>query len=166
MKNTKTDKLSLLLIGIGNCGRNDDGLGWHFVDVLNRIGPENISLEYRYQLQVEDAQLISNYDVVLFADATHDVLPQGFDFRPCLPVNHYYFSSHAQSPGTVLYLADELFQCKPEAYTIAITGYNWGLGTIISKQAAANLESSCYAFLNVFLPALQKGYTASGQAVS
>ncbi len=162
MKNIRTDKLSILLIGIGNCGRNDDGLGWQFVDMVNSKGPDQLCLEYRYQLQVEDAQLVSNFDIVLFADATHDVLPHGFDIKPCPPVNHYYFSSHAQSPGTILYLAHELYQKKPEAYTIAITGYNWGLGTSISEAALTNLESSYHTFLNIFLPALKEVYAITG----
>ena len=162
MKNLKTNKQSILLLGIGNCGRNDDGLGWQFVDMFNSNGPDNIDLEYRYQLQVEDALLISNFDIVLFADATHTELQHGFEIKPCLPASHYFFSSHAQSPETILYLAEDLYQKKPEAYTIAISGYNWGLGTNISKEAATNLESSFHFFMNEFLPALQQVYALPG----
>ncbi len=126
--------------------------------MFNSNGPDNIDLEYRYQLQVEDALLISNFDIVLFADATHTELQHGFEIKPCLPASHYFFSSHAQSPETILYLAGELFQKKPEGYTIAISGYNWGLGTNISKEAATNLKSSFHFFMNEFLPALHRVY--------
>ena len=63
----KSDKT--IVIGIGNNGRQDDGLGWMFLDFLDEQNA-NIDLEYRYQLQIEDADLISNYDTVIFVDAT------------------------------------------------------------------------------------------------
>jgi Ni,Fe-hydrogenase maturation factor len=58
-----------LLIGIGNSGRADDGLGWAFLDEVEKTLPKNYDLEYRYQLQVEDAELISHYNTVFFIDA-------------------------------------------------------------------------------------------------
>jgi len=154
MKNTKTDKPGILLLGIGNSGRNDDGLGWQFTDMVNNNCP-GIDIDYRYQLQVEDALLVSNYDFVLFADASHTELPEGYEIKICLPSGHYFFSSHTQSPETILYLADELYQKKARAFTIAISGYNWGLGTTLSKEAAANLQNAVHYFIHDFLPSLQ-----------
>ena len=45
----------LLIIGIGNSSRGDDGLGWAFLDTISQMQPLPGQLEYRYQLVVEDA---------------------------------------------------------------------------------------------------------------
>lgn len=155
MSNSKTDNATILVIGIGNCGRNDDGLGWKFADYLGEQGIADIQIEYRYQLQVEDALLVSGFDTVLFVDASQTNLKQGFEIKPCKAAGHYFFSSHAQSPETILYLAGDLFKKMPIAYTIGIAGFNWGMGSSISHQACQNLEAAYRNFISGFLPALQ-----------
>ena len=55
----------IIIIGVGNSGRQDDGLGWAFLDEIKRKFP-GIKIEYKYQLQIEDADLISSYDTVFF----------------------------------------------------------------------------------------------------
>ncbi len=165
MKDVKTDPIApddyrdesnkILLIGIGNCGRGDDGLGWKFTDMLERYKFDFFDYEYRYQLQVEDTLLVSRYSKVIFADASHDVLENGFEVKPCVPANHYFFSSHIQSPETILYLANDLYNKQPAAYTIAISGCHWHLKTSLSKEAKKNLQSAFAFFLNSFLPTIQ-----------
>ena len=81
MKNIKTDKADILLIAIGNSGRRDDGLGWEFADKVSRSCGSLIDCEYRYQLQIEDAVMVSRYDTVIFADASHTELKEGFEVK-------------------------------------------------------------------------------------
>ena len=59
----------MLLIGIGNCSRRDDGLGWAFLDKLKKKMPTGVELIYKYQLNIEDAEMISKTDTVIFIDA-------------------------------------------------------------------------------------------------
>ena len=61
-------KPATLVIGIGNKGRNDDGLGWNFAAFIEQMRLPKVSIEYRYQLQIEDAYLISQYERIFFAD--------------------------------------------------------------------------------------------------
>jgi hydrogenase maturation protease len=136
----KTDKG--LLIAIGNAAMGDDGLGWALADSLKGFLPKNWQTEYRYQLQVEDAMLIADYDFVLFADASEDDHTCGFALTRCTPAAHYFFSSHQQSPETILYIGEQLYQKKPVAFVLAICGYNWELGDDLSQQAKNNLESA------------------------
>jgi len=91
-----------LLIGIGNGSRGDDALGWLFLKEIEEKDHGRFELEYRYQLQVEDADLISKYERVLFVDATEEHLPDGFIIKKCEPANSYFFSSHLQSPNCTL----------------------------------------------------------------
>lgn len=145
MRNSKTERAGTLLVGIGNCGRKDDGLGWKFAGLISGSGNTFIDCEYRYQLQVEDVLMTCHYDKVIFVDATHDELEDGFELKPCKVAPHYYYSSHMQSPETILYLAKELYNKEPAAYVLAITGKQWGLGTCLSLEAEKNLQKA-YTF--------------------
>lgn len=162
MSESKTDKATILVIGIGNCGRNDDGLGWKFADYLYEQGIEQVDIEYRYQLQVEDALLVSGFDLVFFVDASHENPELGFEIKPCNAAGHYFFSSHAQTPETILYLSGDLYNKIPIAYTIGIAGFNWGMGNSISYRACHNLEAAFRYFISGFLPSLQPSFIVSG----
>jgi len=70
MSDLKTEKSDILIIGIGNSGRNDDGLGWKFVDIISQSIQNSFDIEYRYQLQIEDADLVSKYKKVKIPEAT------------------------------------------------------------------------------------------------
>ena len=73
------DDDSCLIYGIGNVGRQDDGLGWAFVDWLQAEGRcSNAEIQKGYQLLLEDAELISNKQRVLFVDATKDTSVASF----------------------------------------------------------------------------------------
>lgn len=142
MKNSKAERAGTLLVGIGNCGRKDDGLGWKFAGLVSGSGKIFIDCEYRYQLQVEDVLMTCHYDKIIFVDATHEVLEGGYKLKACPAAPHYYYSSHMQSPETILYLAKELYNKEPEAYLLAITGKQWGLGNTLSAEAEMNLQKA------------------------
>ncbi|MEJ2400453.1 MAG: hypothetical protein P8Y52_03570, partial [Xanthomonadales bacterium] len=72
-----------LVFGIGNSARSDDGLGWAFLDRVERTPGFAGQAEYRYQLQVEDALLASRFEHVVFVDASRAELPGGFRWAPC-----------------------------------------------------------------------------------
>lgn len=132
----KSDKT--IVLGIGNNGRQDDGLGWMFLDFLEEQN-SNIDIEYRYQLQIEDADLISNYNTVIFVDATKEDTEDGFYLKPCQPSEAYSFSTHALNPETILYLSQKLYNHSPDASIFAIQGYDWELKIGLSDQGMANL---------------------------
>jgi hydrogenase maturation protease len=151
MKNLKTNS-GILLVGIGNSGRGDDGLGWRFLDMTDSLGYDFLDLEYRYQLQVEDAELISGYDVVVFVDASHEKLGKGFGIMPCIAASHAFFSTHAQAPAAILHLANHLYNKFPKAYVLAISGEEWDLQTSLSTEAEKNLQAAIDFFMEQFLP--------------
>ncbi|MCA0153364.1 hydrogenase maturation protease [Winogradskyella vincentii] len=128
-----------IIIGIGNNGRQDDGLGWSFLDLINE-DELPFDLEYRYQLQIEDAELISKYDNVIFVDACKTEIEEGYDLYPCLPADNYSFSTHALSPETILYITNELYNINPNAQILAIHGINYELEIGLSSIASKNLK--------------------------
>ena len=136
-----------LAIGIGNYGRSDDALGWKFIDHLSDWG-DRYDFEYRYQLQIEDAELISKYGRVFFIDASHDQIENGFSLYKCSPALSGSFTSHQLSPETVLWLAGELFNAPSKGYVIAISGINWELNHGLSFEAEQNLKKALAYFQN------------------
>ncbi|MDZ7651023.1 MAG: hypothetical protein U5K54_29970 [Cytophagales bacterium] len=80
----------ILMIGIGNNGRSDDALGWKFVDEFSDH-EDLFDVEYRYQLQIEDALLITEYKKVIFVDASHKEYDNGYSFYKCEPGPHRSF---------------------------------------------------------------------------
>jgi hydrogenase maturation protease len=141
---------NILILGIGNNGRQDDGLGWLFLDFLESENSD-IDIEYRYQLQIEDADLISKYDTVIFVDATKEETENGFYLKPCYPSEKYSFSTHALEPETILYLSHKLYNHNPDASIFAIQGYNWELKIGLSEKGMINLDNAKKYFQDTVL---------------
>ncbi|MCB0664425.1 MAG: hydrogenase maturation protease [Saprospiraceae bacterium] len=143
MSNTKHSHA--LVIGIGNNGRGDDGLGWAFIEAIRKAGYLGDTV-LRYQLQVEDAELISRYQSVLFVDAYKPRLREGFEISICIPANDFSFSTHQLSPASVLCLCRELYQTEPQTYLMLISGRDWRLQLSLSTFAKNNLDSATNFF--------------------
>ena len=137
---------NILLIGIGNCGRQDDGLGWAFLDSISPKLPNNIDFEYRYQLQIEDAELISHYKGVYFIDATKNSLEEGFSVAECFPKETHSFSSHALPPETILFLTKSVYNKSPEGFIIGISGEEYQLEIGLTEIANSKLKKAVSYF--------------------
>ena len=144
-----------LLIGIGNDGRSDDALGWLFADRFAECS--DLEVIYRYQLQVEDAELISAYERVIFVDAGVQEMETGFCFQPCLPVTSVHFSTHKVDPGTILWLAREIYQSPVQGFVLAIQGYEWELQQGLSAKAAQHFQQALFYFKQHVLPFIAAG---------
>lgn len=145
----KETKKTCLILGIGNYSRQDDGLGWEFLDLLKKTPNTkfNFNLEYRYQLQIEDAELLCQYDSVFFVDASKRILEDGFSLKKGIPINQYGFTSHSLSPETILFLSNQLYNHQPNAYIIEIEGFKWNLMNGLSINAKINLNNAFQYFL-------------------
>ncbi len=135
-----------LIIGIGNCGRSDDGLGWAFSEAVEESGLFSGDIVLRYQLQVEDADLISQYDQVLFVDANAEPDDPGVHCEPVDSRIEHSFSTHALKPGAVVGLCHELYDATPEAYVLLIEGRDWELMIGLSEIAQTNLSRALRYF--------------------
>lgn len=135
-----------LLIGIGNCARRDDGLGWAFLDRIRQSSIFDGDIEYRYQLQIEDAAMISQAERVIFVDSFDGDLPGGFRLDVCEPSGSHEFTSHALAPQAVLALCQALYGTRPRAEVLMIKGSEWGLDAGMSQRAERNLESALQHF--------------------
>jgi hydrogenase maturation protease len=134
---------SSLIYGIGNVGRRDDGLGWAFIDRLEARQPLPRAVLHRnYQLNLEDAHLISEFARVLFVDATKDPAVSSFSLTRPEPKLDFSFTSHAISVPSILATAKQCFGYLPEVYLLAIRGYQWELQVGLTEPAEQNLCDS------------------------
>lgn len=136
-----------LIIGIGNNTRQDDGLGWRFLELLEKEGFNTDNLVYKYQLMVEDAELISGFDTIIYIDACKLALENGFAFEPIYPAEEVSFSTHSVPPNQILNLCETLYAKKPKAYLMKIQGYQWNIEIGLSKLAKTNLKNAFTYFI-------------------
>ena len=132
-----------LVIGYGNPGRLDDGLGPAFAERVQALGLPGITAEADYQLNVEDAAEVARHALVLFADASRNGAAPFEITRLEARYAGPGFSSHSISAENLLGLAASLFKVSPRAYMLAIRGYAFdAFGEGLSPQALANLDAA------------------------
>lgn len=136
----------ILVIGIGNNARQDDGLGWKFLEILEMGFYNTDNLVYKYQLMVEDAELVSKYSTVFFIDACTTPLPLGFEIKPLKSCEKITYSTHKMPPEEIVYLTQTVYNKFPKAFVIKIEGYQWDLEIGLSKKAEKNLKNAIKAF--------------------
>jgi len=135
-----------LIIGIGNNGRQDDGLGWAFLESIESKYSDFGDFEYRYQLQVEDAELIANYENVFFVDADFSEHQLGYLFQKIIPSSNDSYSSHALVPSAILDLTQQIYKKFPHCFTLGISGVSFELKIGLTIQAQINLKKSLLFF--------------------
>lgn len=132
---------SILIVGIGNPSRGDDALGPSLIERLDALNLADIELLTDFQLQVEYAIDLQGRQKVIFVDASvRDAEP--YEFKRIEPATDTSYSSHALSPAALLQAYRRLYGQPPEAWVLAIRGYEFELGEGLSPQAALNLEQA------------------------
>jgi hydrogenase maturation protease len=148
----------ILVYGYGNPGRQDDALGIRFTETVRSWADQgefpDLHTDMNYQLNIEDALTVSEFDIVLFADAEREQesnpnpdsepnsvssLPNAFKLRKISPELDISFSTHILSPGAVLALCGQMGLKTPVSYLITIRGYKWEPNGVMTAQATDNL---------------------------
>lgn len=136
----------ILLIGYGNPGRLDDGLGPALAGAIEKTGLPNVTVDIDYQLTVEHAEQAARHDAVIFADASVTGTAP-FSWTRLAPAAEMSFSTHSVSPEAVLGLAHQLFGARTRGYVLGIRGYRFNeFEESLSAEARSNLAAA-QAFL-------------------
>ena len=147
-------KGSVLVYGIGNPGRQDDALGTSLVDMIDQWITEkdyrHIHTDQNYQLNIEDADLIGNYDLVIFVDASVLEITSTLmeEVQPDLRTD---FSMHSVEPAFVVGLCRQMFKKTPKCYQLHIKAYEFGFMKPMTQQARQNLELAFQQLCNFIL---------------
>ncbi|MBN2348731.1 MAG: hydrogenase maturation protease [Bacteroidales bacterium] len=146
-------KNKILVYGYGNPGRQDDALGVMLAERLEKwvaeFHIEGVNIDSNYQLNIEDAATINNYDLVIFADASLNI-NKNYIFSEIIPNPKVEFTMHAVSPAFVLDLCQSLYGKIPAAYLLQIKGYQWDFLEEITSDASSNLDSA-FEFITKYI---------------
>lgn len=136
----------ILIYGYGNPGRQDDGMGVILAEMIEQWAKEkgyaNIEVETNYQLNIEDSDIISDKDFVLFIDASMEQI-EDIIYTKVTPDNSSIeFTMHAVSTSFILDMCNKLYGKSPETYLLHIKGYEWELAEGITEKALVNFEKA------------------------
>lgn len=138
----------MLLIGYGNSGRCDDGLGPAFAERIAAMRLPRMDIDIDYQLTVDHALAVADADRVIFADALMDA-EAPFEFGRIHPGAAGSLASHSLTPATVLELARTLYGKEPQAFVLGIAGAEFGeVKEGLSEDAMRNLDLATAFFLD------------------
>ena len=137
-----------LLIGYGNPGRGDDGLGPAFARRIAARQLPGITIDIDYQLTVDHALMISETETVVFADAALDA-EAAYYFRPMDESVGEALGSHTVTPQAALALARLLFGAAPRGFMLGLRGEKFGeMAEGLSAVATDSLDAAEAFFLD------------------
>ncbi len=132
----------ILIIGYGNPGRADDGLGPAFIDKIERLNISNVIVESDYQLSVEHAYDIAESEIAILVDADTSC-KEPFEIKRVFPTKSFTFSTHSISPGSLAALTKDFSGKEKDIYMIGIRGYEFNLfKEELSEKAKENLNKT------------------------
>ncbi|MDD3876620.1 MAG: hydrogenase maturation protease [Bacteroidales bacterium] len=144
-----------LIYGYGNPGRQDDGIGARFIELVEDwIEKENIadlSTDCNYQLNIEDSGVIADFDRVIFVDASVVEDVENYKIEKVEPNNATIeFTMHAVSTSYVVDLCRKIYDKTPEAYVLHVKAYEFDFKEELTPKAEKNLFEA-FEFLKDFL---------------
>jgi len=154
-----------LIYGYGNPGRQDDGLANELIEKIElakKSGDfKDVDTDSNYQLNIEDAEIVSKYKRVIFVDASVEDI-QDIAFTKVEPSDaKVEFSMHAVSPSFVVDLCKKMYEVEPEVYLLHIKGYKWDFMEELTEEARVNLNKAYNLLLNISQSANIQEYISS-----
>ena len=131
----------ILVLGYGNPGRQDDGLGPAAAEAVEQLGLPGVTVEVNYLLNIEDAADAAEHDAVLFLDAAATG-SEPFAIRTVHPAEEAAFTSHIVKPEVIMAICRKHFDRTPPAWLMAIRGYEFELQEGLTDPARANLDQA------------------------
>jgi hydrogenase maturation protease len=144
----------LLIYGYGNPGRQDDGLGPYIVQKVEGLGFPWVDTDADYQLQIEDADTISRYEIVIFVDAASEGR-EPFSVRQLSPAGELSYTTHHMEPNAVLGLCGQVYGVVPKAWIIGIRGYGFDVHEGLTDEAADNAKEAFF-FISYIIQLLHR----------
>jgi hydrogenase maturation protease len=127
--------------------RCDDGLAWHAADALDRkFSLSDVEIVRCHQLSPELAEALRNCEAVIFVDAASAAAagngPPGEvrNAEISVPASAARFS-HQLSPSALVALAHKLYDAKPRAVSVTLTGECFDHGESLSPVITAALPA-------------------------
>ncbi len=143
--------MRVLVLGYGNPSRRDDGVGLAVINGLRRrlgLTPlegnddgftdlgRPLDTLFVHQLVPEMAEILAEYDRVIFVDAHVGVYPDVIRRVTVVPGFDLGMVSHHIKPASLLELAQCIYGCAPQAQLVSIRGLDFDFGTDLHPATA------------------------------
>jgi hydrogenase maturation protease len=139
---------AILIYGYGNPGREDDGAGIVLAGQIEAAALPGVTIDTNYQLNIEDALIVKDYDLVVFADASKNPVDQ-FLFRRLKPSPNLSYTTHAMHPEAVLALCLQVYHIVPPTYLLEIAGTSYELHEGLTPTAVRNTAAAVQFMLEL-----------------
>lgn len=152
----------VLVIGLGNPLREDDGVGAETVQIIDKkILPalrERVTLRIEHQIDIVQAALIKDYDHVFFVDALAGGGKQPVQIKKMAPVYETpTFTSHIGSIPALLAITARVYGQVPDCYLVAVQGSNFAFGQKLSTKSKNNATRGARTIIDLINKLLPLG---------
>jgi hydrogenase maturation protease len=131
-----------LVIGYGSPLRRDDAAGPRLAERVAAWGRTGVRALAVHQLTPELADLMSQAERVIFADATAEASGGPVRVRILKPATREIASGHCSDPAWLLGLCQALYGRCPEAWLVTIPTADLWLGEGLSAVAGAGVDEA------------------------
>ncbi len=133
MSSKETNKGSILVVGVGNSLRSDDGVGSFIAESIEAKGFNNIKVWVTQQLHVEDLDSMLSFSRVILIDASTS--GPVVDFRQAHGIDQAGpSSSHHLSAEMLVKMARNIYRKELDIHVCSIRGSNFEVGDKISPE--------------------------------
>lgn len=143
---------SVLILGIGNYDRQDDGVAWHILcGIAQKVGqsvPESPytdefersdaypHLLFDLQLYPEMVDILKEYQVICFVDAHTGAIPDELQMVSIEPQYENSPLTHHMNPQSLLSLAQTVNGTVPAAMLVSVRGFFFGFEQSLSQRTS------------------------------
>lgn len=135
-------KAKILVVGIGNPIRRDDGIGPYCISLLQAdVSQRNKLVDYLvvHQLDVTQCEIFAGYGLILFIDADAVTSTEPFRVEQITAGSMpRAFTSHIGSIPDIMSLTASLYGVTPRAWLVAVQGVDFEVGEGLSPAASDN----------------------------
>ncbi len=145
-----TDLHQLLVIGVGNDLRQDDGVGLHLARRFGEHFNGRLTVREEYGPDISLSQVVAQYRHLLIIDAMTPQerpgnTPEPFVLIPLTRSENFVptgFTSHIFNWPQILAAAHELFHAAPATHLLGITAHDFGISQDLTPNCLKNAESA------------------------
>ncbi|MFN4220403.1 MAG: hydrogenase maturation protease [bacterium] len=138
-------KRKIILIGVGNDLRGDDGIGKEFIQRFNLEGIDKFYVPF---LDIDIAEKLKEYDVVIFVDAS--IKEDNFKLSKIEEDKTMFTFSHYPSYKDLITLVKQFYNPNVCGYILEIGGKDFDYKSHLSNKAKNNIQKA-QKFLEKFL---------------
>ena len=142
----------VLIVGIGNPLRSDDGVGPYVADCIEAKGLDGVTVWVTQQLNMEDLERMLGFARVILVDASLNGV--GVDLHPVQkPSGQLMASSHHMSAEVFVSLAESIYHQDLPMHLCSIKGNSFDVGNKISPEVLDRAQQAVDLICsNIMLP--------------